>query len=144
MASRSRPAEHQYLRPTQSHGNLSPAASCAAALNVQTRLGGRRPASVKRHEPGIATRLAVLLAGGLLARALCQVVALAAVSGQLLPGPLAAQLSRASGVGYPAGVTFGIALIGGLVVKGNYSSHCRMNGTIRLLADSSLVTLVIL
>ncbi len=144
MARRSTLADHHHLRLTQSPGNISPSPYGASALHVRTRLRERRPVSVKRHTARIATRLAVLLAGDLLAIALCQVVALAAVSGQLLPGPLAAQLSRASGVGYPAGVTFGLALIGGLVVTGNYSRHRRLNGTLRLLAASSLASAVIL
>jgi len=123
---------------------MSPSAYGASPLHVRTRLRERRPVSVKRHTARIATRLAVLLTGDLLAVAVCQATATVAVSDGLLGGSLATQLARAIEAGYATGVNFGLALVASLVVTGNYSRHRRLNISLRLLAASSLASAVVL
>ncbi|MEO8194259.1 MAG: exopolysaccharide biosynthesis polyprenyl glycosylphosphotransferase [Gemmatimonadales bacterium] len=125
-------------------GSSSPAAFGASALNVRTRLRERRPVSVRRHTARIATRLTVLLLGDFLAIVVCQLISAVAAANGLLGGGLAGQFSRAIQAGYGAGANFGLAVIGSLIITGNYSRHRQLNGKLRLLAASSLASAVFL
>jgi exopolysaccharide biosynthesis polyprenyl glycosylphosphotransferase len=93
---------------------------------------------VKRHTARIATRLAVLLIGDITAVMLCEIVSSLAAKGSIFGQSIATQFSRALDTGYGATLNLTLVVLASLVVTGNYSRHRRLNGSLRLLAASSL------
>jgi exopolysaccharide biosynthesis polyprenyl glycosylphosphotransferase len=143
MAKRSSLAKH-HLRLTSAPGNHAPAAYGASPLRIRTKLRERRPVSVKRHTARIATRLGVLLAGDIAAIIVCELFSAVAAQSSVLGQAVALQFSRALDAGYGTGINLGMALIGSLILTGNYSRHRRLNGRLRLLAASSLASAFLL
>jgi hypothetical protein len=143
MAKRSSLAKH-HLRLTSAPGNNLPAAYGAFPLRIRTKLRERRPVSVKRHTARIATRLGVLLVGDIAAIIICELFSAVAAQSSVLGQSVATQFSRALESGYGTGLNLGLALIGSLILTGNYSRHRRLNGRLRLLAASSLASAVLL
>lgn len=143
MAKRSSLAKH-HLQLTSGPGNHLPAAYGASPLRVRTKLRERRPVSVRRHTARIATRLGVLLFGDIAAIVICELFSEIAAQSSVPGQSVAAQFSRALEAGYGTSLNLGIALIGSLILTGNYSRHRRLNGQLRLLAASSLASAVVL
>ena len=144
MAKRSSLANQHHLKLTSAPGNHAPAAYGASPLRVRTKLRERRPVSVKRHSARIATRLGVLLFGDIAAIIVCELLSTGAARSSLLGNSLATQFAKALESGYGAGWNLGFAVIMSLLITGNYSRHRRLNGTLRLLAASSLASAVLL
>ena len=144
MAKRSSLASHHHLKLTSAPGNHSPAAYGASPLRVRTKLRERRPVSVKRHTARIATRLGVLLVGDITAVMLCEIVSSLAARSSIFGALIASQFSRALDTGYGATLNLTLVVLASLVVTGNYSRHRRLNGTLRLLAASSLAAAALL
>ena len=144
MAKRSSLASHHHLKLTSAPGNHTPAAYGASPLRVRTKLRERRPVSVKRHTARIATRLGVLLLGDIAAVIVCEMLSSLAAQGSVFGQSLATQFARALDTGYGMSLNLGFAVIASLIVTGNYSRHRRLNGTLRLLAASSLAAAILL
>lgn len=143
MAKPSSLAKH-HLQLTSGPGNHAPAAYGASPLRVRTKLRERRPVSVKRHTARIATRLGVLLFGDVAAIIICEYVSSVTAQSSVFGQGMAVQFSRALDAGYGTGFNLGLALIGSLILTGNYSRHRRLNGQLRLLTASSLASAVLL
>jgi exopolysaccharide biosynthesis polyprenyl glycosylphosphotransferase len=143
MAKRSALAKQHHLRLTSSPGPAMASGRAESPLHVRTRLRERRPVSVRRHTARIATRLAVLLGGDVLAMFVCAIVADFAASESALGGWVAAEFARAIAANY-GGPIFGLALFLSLVATGNYSRHRSLNGKVRILAASALACAFVL
>jgi exopolysaccharide biosynthesis polyprenyl glycosylphosphotransferase len=86
----------------------------------------------------------VLLLGDIAAVLVCEALSSVAATESLFGQSIAAQFARALDTGYGMTLNLGFAVIASLIVTGNYSRHRRLNGTLRLLAASSLAAAILL